>query len=119
MTGESIKAPQDTDRKPASSHQDSAKSVHLQPPTSQVSVEEPVDLVHGLSTARSPRKWEANELDRGEREQPKGTSPLSTPPTTTLDTRSAATATHICLCQPDPKIPRPRNGKYHLFKPLY
>lgn len=21
---------------------------------------------------------------------------------------------HICLCQPDPKIPRPRNGKLHL-----
>ena len=23
---------------------------------------------------------------------------------------------HICLCQPDPKIPRPRNGKLYFFR---
>lgn len=27
---------------------------------------------------------------------------------------SGNSLTHICLCQPDPKIPRPRNGRLHL-----
>jgi hypothetical protein len=34
------------------------------------------------------------------------------------DSWTSAVSSHICLCQPDPKIPRPRNGEYSAIKQL-
>ncbi|KAF2228267.1 hypothetical protein BDZ85DRAFT_210785, partial [Elsinoe ampelina] len=54
----------------------------------------------GPSPTRSPRK---RSIDQVEDVQP---TALSSP-------RSAVEASpYPCLCQPEPKIPRPRNGEY-------
>lgn len=37
------------------------------------------------------------------------------PPHSTSSIASGELSGHICLCQPEPKIPRPRNGEFALF----
>lgn len=44
-----------------------------------------------------------------------GDSPTNSRPGSATSTGSGEISGHICLCPPEPKIPRPRNGKSALF----
>lgn len=63
-----------------------------------------------LTSPRTTRKRLASVIEVDDEETPTDTgSPMSAPPSAT-STGSPDFSSHVCLCQPEPKIPRPRNA---------
>lgn len=68
------------------------------------------------STPSSPRvarrRNQSVEVDNNVDEDIEGDSPADVrTPASTGSTGSGDLSSHVCLCQPEPKIPRPRNGE--------
>lgn len=83
--------------------------------------EESTSLVLTLPASTSPkatRKRLSSLVEASERED-SGSSAEEVPPPSATSTTAASSdyPGHVCLCQPEPKIPRPRNGK-HAFVSL-
>ena len=80
--------------------------------------QESVDAHHTNSTlvvapSESLTRKRAPSPDSVEERQRSEHSLSSVSPSNTL-ARTSESASQVCLCQPDPKIPRPRNGKFRL-----
>lgn len=74
----------------------------------------------GSSSSRaSKRRVAPTHDDTNGTESPDSDSPADLrAPQSASSTASGEFSGHVCLCQPEPKIPRPRNGKpdsYHFF----
>lgn len=70
----------------------------------------------GTSSVRSTRRRRSSLMDISEGEEP--ASPTDKKPPASVTSITAASpdfAGHVCLCQPEPKIPRPRNGEFEHF----
>ena len=88
---------QDSRSAPVSSPVERNKREELPPPT--------------LTSSRTTRKRLASLAEVVDREDAvENDSPIDAPPSAT-STGSLDFSGHVCLCQPEPKIPRPRNGE--------
>ena len=66
----------------------------------------PPDSITGYNTRKRSTSQLSAKVIRTSSNHLPSISPISTP------SRSTTTPSDICLCQPDPKVPRPRNGIY-------
>lgn len=80
----------------------------------------PIEHSNGNSTLLSPaaassqassRKRYASFGDHSNGAEPDSPTELRSPPLSASSTGSGELSGHLCLCQPEPKIPRPRNGE--------
>ena len=88
---------------PTSSPVERAKQAELQSPT--------------VTSPRSSKKWLAPLVEVVETQEAdeQGSLPDDRAPPSATSTGSPDFSGHVCLCQPEPKIPRPRNGKPDFF----
>jgi hypothetical protein len=67
----------------------------------------------GTSSPRSTRKRLASLVEASESEESGSPTDEKPPPSATSTTAGSPDFVgHVCLCQPEPKIPRPRNGGF-------
>jgi len=88
-----------------------------QPELTDSEVSRPLDSISACMTSRK-RAATIAQLDNQEDPQDKSRSKhIREDSGATGPSHSPGNSlVHICLCQPDPKIPRPRNGKLHFFR---
>jgi hypothetical protein len=68
------------------------------------------------SSAQSTRRRPSSLMEISEGEESASPTDEKPPASATSATaRSPDFAGHVCLCQPEPKIPRPRNGEFEHF----
>jgi hypothetical protein len=97
----------DTPRSPVSGSTGSSHRVSLQ----QALPEKHIEQQTSISPRTHLRRKRAASLNTGSSNDPRigdlalNSATINGPPTSDL------TREQVCLCQPDPKIPRPRNGK--------
>ncbi len=89
------KAPATSQHSPSKDGDNASKT----PTTSNVPASLPVRLT---------RKRAASLMARGETRHPEPLSLTSSP----IQLRKADSASQVCLCQPEPKVRRPRNGLF-------
>jgi hypothetical protein len=63
-----------------------------------------------VSSPRNTRKRLSSLVEVGEQEE-SGSPVEERPPPSATSAGSPDYSGHVCLCQPEPKIPRPRNGE--------
>ena len=113
-------SPMDDSKSKASRNLRKSSRIHetRSAPTSSCAVERTKKEESTLPASTSPRatrKRLASLIEVPGREE-SGSPVEEVPPPSATSTTAASPdyAGHVCLCQPEPKIPRPRNGK-HVF----
>ena len=88
-----------------------------QPEPTDSEVSQPLDSISAFMTSRK-RAATIAQLDSQEDPQDKNRSKHTREDSEATGTSGSSgnSLAHICLCQPDPKIPRPRNGKLYFFR---
>lgn len=106
MTAEEPKNAADKDHSPAPSNKTSSS---LSPPGNNSpqfpDQESPEDSTRVASPAHATRKRSSSQLSKRDIPHEQGLPPIST-----AIPRSEESLSQVCLCQRDPKVPRPRNG---------
>lgn len=67
-----------------------------------------------LTSPRTTRKRLASVVEVVDEDTPPDNSSPIDVPTSATSTGSPDFTAHVCLCQPEPKIPRPRNGESYI-----
>ena len=108
------------DAKPS---QNLRKSSRIQETRSTLTTDSTIELNHkeepipaSASSARSTRRRPNSLMEISEGEE--SASPTDEKPPTSATSTTAGSpdfAGHVCLCQPEPRIPRPRNGEFEHF----
>lgn len=83
----------------------SSRSQRRSPSPSRAGSKTPLTPEESPPFSRTTRKRNAGIVE-GEDKEFEGASPAHTRQS------SGDSGIHVCICQPDPKIPRPRNGKW-------
>ena len=99
------------------------KSSRIQETRSTLMIDSATELNHkeesmlaGASSVRSTRRRPSSLVEISEGEE--SASPTDEKPPASATSTIAVSpdfAGHVCLCQPEPKIPRPRNGEFEHF----
>lgn len=74
--------------------------------------ESPSPIVDSPQSAKKRLATVEEEVVNGEESVHRNNATgINSPPVTPATNGSGESSPHVCLCQPEPKIPRPRNGK--------
>ena len=93
------------------------KNIQIPPPSASKALRKASSTTVETKHSTSPTEEEGDPPNRVQEAIP---SRVKKPAPANVDTWQGDTPSQICLCQPDPKVPRPRNGKlcFSDFSPL-